>query len=488
MENNIAFYMRLSVDEKEKLESESISNQRLLLKHYISLDKDLNAFNIKEYVDDGYSGTSLNRPALQRLFGDVKIGKVNCIIVKDISRFMRDYITLGDYLENIFPFLGIRFISVNDGYDSQKESDTGIDIGIQFKGLLSDFYAKETAEKVRNSLLALKQQGKCMQANPPYGYIRDPDERTKIMIDEKTGEYVKRMFGMILEGYSTIQIARTFNKESVITPSARKREITGQTYKERSIYTENHTKTIWMNSSVCRILKNEMYTGTFIFNTVRKTKLYGGLTTKIPREEWGRIYNHHPPLISYEEFNQVQSILASRAIKHVSSSKKKEKSALQEVLYCKDCGHSLVIMQRKEARNLACSTCMMKEIKTNFEKIEVIEKQVLQLLQEKIDVQERYVKGNIQEIHSYSLEIEKLEKEKIKSFEKYKANKTSREDFIKVKNKINDRILRLNQCIHDTDPENVDNEDISILTKELVKKYISKILVYHNGGFEVQYK
>lgn len=480
--------MRLSVDEKEKLESESISNQRLLLKHYISLDKDLNAYNTKEYVDDGYSGTSLNRPALQKLFEDVKIGKVNCIIVKDISRFMRDYITLGDYLENIFPFLGIRFISVNDGYDSQKESDTGIDIGIQFKGLLSDFYAKETAEKVRNSLLALKKQGKCMQANPPYGYIRDPDERTKIMIDEKTGEYVKRMFGMILEGYSTIQIARIFNKEFIITPSVRKREITGQTYEERSIYTKNHTKTIWMNSSICRILKNEMYTGTFIFNTVRKTKLYGGLTTKIPREKWGRIYNHHPPLISYEEFNQVQSILASRAIKHVSSSKKKEKSALQEVLYCKDCGHSLVIMQRKEARNLACSTCMMKEIKTNFEKIQVIEQQVLQLLQEKMEVKERCVKENIQEIHSYGLEIEKLEKKKLKSFEEYKANKISREDFIKIKNKINDKILKLNQYIHDTESENVDNEDISILTKELVEKYISKILVHHNGGFEVQYK
>ena len=172
----------------------------------------------------------------------------------------------------------------------------------------------------------------------------------------------------------------------------------------------------------------------------------------------------------------------------MSSSKKKEKSALQEVLYCKDCGHSLIIMQHKEAKNLTCPTCMMKEIKTNFEKIQVIEKQVLQLLQEKIDVQERYVKGNIQEIHSYSLEIEKLEKEKIKSFEKYKANKISREDFIQAKNKINDKILRLNQYIHDTGQENVDNEDISILTKELVEKYISKILVHHNGGFEVQYK
>ena len=480
--------MRLSVDEKEKLESESISNQRLLLRHYISLDKDLNTFNIKEYVDDGYSGTSLNRPALQRLFEDVKDRRVNCIIVKDISRFMRDYITLGDYLENIFPFLGIRFISVNDGYDSIKESDAGTDMDIQFKGLLSEFYARETAEKVRNSLFTLKKQGKTIQGNPPYGYMRDPADSAKIIIDEKTGEYVKRMFSMVLERYSTVQIARIFNKESIITPSARKREITGQTYREFSVYTENHTKTIWMHSSIYRILKNEMYTGTFIFNTVRKTKLYGGLTTKIPSEEWERIYNHHPLLISYEEFNRVQNILASKAIKYVPSSKKKEKSALQEVLYCKDCGHSLVIMQHKGTRSLACLTCMMKEIKTNFEKIQVIEEQVLQLLKGKIEVKERGIKKNIKEIQSSSVEIEKLEKKKLKSFEEYKANKISREDFIKIKNEINDKILRLNQYIHDAEPENVETEDTSILTKELVGKYISKILVWHNGGFEVEYK
>lgn len=480
--------MRISVDEEEKSESESISNQRLLLKHYISLNKELNTFNIKEYVDDGYSGTSLNRPALQRLFEDVKDGRVSCIIVKDISRFMRDYITLGDYLENIFPFLGVRFISVNDGYDSIKESGIEMDMDIQFKGLLSEFYARETAEKVRNSLFTLKKQGKNIQGNPPYGYMRDPADRTKIIIDEKTGEYVKRVFSMTLKGYSPVQIARIFNKESVITPSERKKEITGHTYRNSGIHTKNHPKVIWMNASILSILKNEMYTGTFIFNTLRKTKLYGGLTKKIPSKEWERIYNHHLPLISYEDFNRVQSILASRVVKHMLNSKKKTKSALQDVLYCKDCGHSLRITQSGKYRKLDCPTCRVKGIKTNFEKIQVIEERVLQLLKDNTEVPERNVKKSIKEIYSLSVEIEKLEKKKIKSFEEYKADKISREDFIKIKNEINDKILRLNQYIHDAKSENVETEDTSILTKELVEKYISKILVWHNGGFEVEYK
>ena len=148
---------------------------------------------------------------------------------------------------------------------------------------------------------------------------------------------------MTLEGYSPVQIARTFNKESVITPSGRKKEITGHTYENSGIHTKNHPKVIWMNASILSILKNEMYTGTFIFNTLRKTKLYGGLTKKIPSKEWERIYNHHLLLISYEDFNKIQSILASRVVKHMLNSKKKEKSALQDVLYCKDCGHSLRI-------------------------------------------------------------------------------------------------------------------------------------------------
>ena len=485
MENKIALYMRVSVEEGRTSESESISNQRLLLRHQIALDRVLSTFPTEEYVDDGYSGTSLNRPSLQRLFEDVKQGKVSCIMVKDISRFMRDYLSLGDYLENIFPFLGVRFISVNDGYDSSKESNRGMDLDLQFKGLLSEYYARETAEKVTNSLLALKRQGqgKGMQGNPPYGYMRDPNEKNKIIIDEKTGESVKKIFRMVREGYSTTQIARRLNKEAILTPSARKRELTGQTYEELSIYTQNHTKTIWMNATVHRILKNEMYTGTYVFHTVRKTKLYGGIMTKIPREEWERIYNHHPPLVSYEDFNEVQEILSARARKPIGDSKSKEKSVLQGFLFCKECGHSIFVTKYKR---LMCNTCRMKNVKSSFDKVSVIEDAILHFLRETTKEQAAHQEKYLKETHSLIFEVEKLEKKKLRIFEEYKAEKISKEDFIKRKKELSDTIQKLNERLNER--KLLEEEEVSGLTKEVVEKYILKIVIHQNGGFEVQYK
>ena len=475
--------MRVSVEEGRTLESESISNQRLLLRHQIALDRELNTFPTEEYVDDGYSGTSLNRPSLQRLFEDVKQGKVSCIIVKDISRFMRDYLSLGDYLENIFPFLGVRFISVNDGYDSFKETSRGMDLDLQFKGLLSEYYARETAEKVRNSLLMLKKQGKNIQGNPPYGYMRDPNEKTKIIIDEKVGEYVKKIFKMALDGYSTSQIARIFNQESIITPSERKKQLTGQTYVNQIIHPKSGTKGTWMNSGVYKILKNETYTGTHVFNIVRRTKLCGGSTIKIPQEQWERIYNHHPPLVTYEEFYEVQKIMSARAKNPTTQTKKKEKSVLQGILYCSECGHALLVTKYKR---LECNTCRMKNVQSSFDKVSVIEDEILHFLQEKTKEQESHQEKYLKETHSLILEVEKLEKKKLKIFEEYKAKKISKEDFIKKKMELSYTIQKLHQAINER--KFVEGEAVSGLTKEVVEKYISKIIVRQNGGFEVQYK
>lgn len=155
--SKIALYIRLSVEDMIKTdESESIINQRAYLNDYLDKNEEFKNFTREEYVDDGYSGTNENRPAFQRMLEDVKKNNIQTIIVKDLSRFMRDYITLGDYLENIFPFLGVRFIAINDGYDSDKEKGNGTDLDIQFKGLLYDFYTKDISEKVKSSMTTLK--------------------------------------------------------------------------------------------------------------------------------------------------------------------------------------------------------------------------------------------------------------------------------------------------------------------------------------------
>ena len=164
--SKVALYIRLSVEDViKKDESESITYQRICLNEYLDNNSELKAYKREEFVDDGYSGTNENRPSFQRMLSEVKEGKISVIVVKDLSRFMRDYIALGDYLENIFPFLGIRFIAINDGYDSEKEQGNGTDLDIQFKSLLYDFYSKDASEKVKTVSTALKKQGKFLASS-----------------------------------------------------------------------------------------------------------------------------------------------------------------------------------------------------------------------------------------------------------------------------------------------------------------------------------
>ena len=209
--NKLAMYLRLSIEDYQKKgESESIHNQREYIKAYIKEHKDLMEYEISEYVDDGFSGTNSNRPAYQRLLEDLKNNQIDSIIVKDMSRFSRDYIEMGNYLENIFPFMGIRFISINDGYDSLKEGSNGTEIDTQFKSLLYDFYSKELSQKIRSISQELKSQGKNTNGLAPFGYIKDPNDKHHILVDEKTAFIVREAFELILQGYSCNKIARVF--------------------------------------------------------------------------------------------------------------------------------------------------------------------------------------------------------------------------------------------------------------------------------------
>ena len=201
--NRIAIYLRLSEEDYKKTdESVSISNQRDYTRSYIENDNSLKDSEIEEYIDDGYSATNTNRPAFLRLVDDIKGGKVETIVVKDMSRFSRDYILLGDYLSNILPFLKIRFIAINDNYDSLKEQGNGLDTDTQFKTLYYDLFSKELSEKVRSSVKQIKSQGKNTNWAAPFGYIKDPKDKYHIIIDEKTAFIVKEAFDLLLKGYS----------------------------------------------------------------------------------------------------------------------------------------------------------------------------------------------------------------------------------------------------------------------------------------------
>lgn len=298
MQKKIALYMRLSKeDEDAKEESNSIRTQRILLRRFA--EEHFKDGRIIEFQDDGYSGVSMDRPGVTAMLELVKESALDCIIVKDFSRFSRDYIELGTYLEQIFPFMGVRFISVNDSYDSEACSGAIGEMDISFRNLMYDLYSKDLSIKVKSSLAAKKGQGQFISANCPFGYEKAPGDKHRLVIEEDEAEIVRRIFRMATEGKTSTQIARTFNKERIKTPIEFKLE-KGKTSREAK-----GDKFAWEGSTICAILKNETYTGDMVYGKTYKEHI-GGRRCLKPRSEWKIYRNHHAPIISRELFEEIQ--------------------------------------------------------------------------------------------------------------------------------------------------------------------------------------
>lgn len=217
---NLVMYLRLSVeDDVNADESNSITNQRRIIREYISSHDDLSDMRVIEKCDDGYSGTSMNRPAMQELLELVKEQKVSCIIVKDMSRFARNYLETGKYIEQIFPFMGIRFISINDNYDSNEFVGGIADIDMQFKALLYDFYSKDLSEKILTAVNARKDKGMFIGVCAPFGYRKSKENVYEIEVDEEAAGIVRTIFSLRLQGESISGIVRYLNDNDIDTPA-----------------------------------------------------------------------------------------------------------------------------------------------------------------------------------------------------------------------------------------------------------------------------
>lgn len=278
-------------------ESNSIRMQRRLLREFVATHfKD---YELLEFEDDGYSGTSFNRPGVSRLLEMVRNMEIDCIIVKDFSRFSRDYIDLGAYMEQIFPFMGVRFISVNDGYDSADKRFAAGELDISFKNLLYDLYSKDLSVKVKSALSVRKERGQYISANSPFGYIKSGEDRHMLLIEEGEAEVVRRIFALAMQGCSSADIARLFNREGVKTPMQFRVE-KGETGRrpKKGIF-------IWQASTVCQILRNQVYVGDIVYGKTEKATV-GGKNRLKPRGEWKIYTNHHAPIIDRCTFQILQ--------------------------------------------------------------------------------------------------------------------------------------------------------------------------------------
>lgn len=294
----IAIYLRLSKeDDKGKEESNSIAMQRLLLKKYAA--ENFKGYELVEFCDDGYTGTNFDRPGMQQMLDRIRKGEIDCVIVKDFSRFARDYIELGSYLEQIFPFMGVRFISINDGYDSASFQGGIAGIDVNFKNLLYDLYSKDLSGKVRSSLSIRKEKGQYVSANSPFGYEKDPENRHDLLIAEDEAEVVRKIFSLTLEGRTSVEIAKLFNETGVKTPVEFKIE-KGKTRRK-----PKGERFLWNGSTICQILKNEIYIGNIVQKKYTKD-FVGGKNHINPRKDWLVSYGHHEPIINKEDFDKVQ--------------------------------------------------------------------------------------------------------------------------------------------------------------------------------------
>ncbi len=300
---NVAAYTRLSRDDGDKAESESIGSQKEIIRAFVR-DRD-DMVIVKEYVDDGYSGVNFDRPDFQRMLADIKAKQINCVICKDLSRFARNYIDAGRYLEKIFPFMGVRFIAITDNYDSNGDKSQSDALIIPFKNLINDAYCKDISMKIRSQLDIKRKMGDYIGAFAPYGYKKDPENKNRLLVDENAARVVELIFRLRLQGMSNTRIASKLNDMGIPSPMEYKQSL-GQNYESGFRVNE---QALWNATSIRRVLTNDVYLGTLTQHKrgtpnykIKKSVYYAP-------EDWIVIEENHEPIISQTDFDTVQSLL-----------------------------------------------------------------------------------------------------------------------------------------------------------------------------------
>lgn len=330
-ENIAVMYLRLSKEDGEKVESNSISNQREIINSYVKRNQ---ITMVKEYVDDGYSGANFDRPNFKEMISDAYDKKFDTIIVKDLSRFGRDYIEAGKYIQRIFPENGIRFISVNDNYDSKSADMNDTHLILPIKNFINDSYCRDISNKVKSSQKIKREKGDYISAFAPYGYKKSDENKNKLVVDEQAAPNIKNIFDMKLMGYSSKAIADELNHLGVLTP---------RKYKESQGFKCNGFQNIkggnWSAKAVNRIIENEVYIGNTLQGKSITLNYKNKKQIEKEKEEWIRVEDTHEAIISKEVFAIANTMLK----RDLNNSRGKDKiDIFTGMLFCKECGSSLI--------------------------------------------------------------------------------------------------------------------------------------------------
>lgn len=338
-----AVYVRLSREDERKIESDTVENQKELLEGYVDGEPSLELAGV--YVDRHVSGTKFDRPEFNRMVADMRTGRIDCIVVKDLSRLGRNYLEAGDYIEKIFPFFGVRFIAVTDGYDSLTSGTAEDGLVVPLKNLINEAYAKDISRKICSSFEGQFEKGVYFATTAAYGYRKDPEDSHGLLVDENVRDVVVRIFKERLAGKSLAQIARGLNADGIMAPSVYWQSI-GVIHKEK--YTN-----LWEGKQVRRILENVVYTGDVEISKSYRA-YYRGITRPVSRDKGERFYveGHHEALIDHGTFDRVQELMRETragyeaARQNPGGERNKREDKLQGLLYCGHCGNKMNLYRK----------------------------------------------------------------------------------------------------------------------------------------------
>ena len=344
----IGIYIRLSMADEDtgngsKAESDSIGNQRMLINRYLDNHPTLSKYPRLEFADDGYTGTNFHRPQFAAMMEKVRHGEINLICVKDFSRFSRDYIETGNYLECTFPFMGVRFISINDGYDSDDYKGTTGGLEVVMRSIIYAAYSKDLSVKTTTAKIQMMKQGKYVGGYAPYGYVLHPEIRNKLKLDPEAAEVVRRVFDEALEGRNTSQIALGLNDDNIPTP--------GQYFKgkhpDKKKFSYMSDKISWTASMVYKIIINYVYTGATVGRRQKSSGVGSRKRIRLEQEDWIIVEGMHEAIVSKEEFELAQAVIRGG----VKKPKRNPHYYPLKGLVC--CGNCKRALTRRKNRNVS---------------------------------------------------------------------------------------------------------------------------------------
>lgn len=509
-------YTRLSRDDGDKPESDSIANQRALIRDYLKQHKEITI--VSEHSDDGYSGVNFERPGFAEMMDEIREGKVDCVVVKDLSRFGRNYIEAGNYIEKVFPFMGVRFIAINDSYDSSDKSQLD-SLVIPFKNLINDAYCKDISVKIRSQLEIKRKKGEYIGAFVVYGYVKDPEDHNRIIVDTYAAEVVRAIFRWKMAGMSQNRIADKLNSQGVLCPMEYKLSMG---VKVRTNF-RVHKQAKWSAVSVTRILTNELYTGVLLQGKSSTPNYKVKKRFDKEQSEWIRIENAHEAIITAGEFETVQELLG----------KDTRISPDEETLYplagyvvCGDCGQNMVRKTiPRRGKKYVYYVCSTNKVKKGCSSHSISENKlmdaVLHVIKEQISTVMR-IEGllemaqslpeNQRNIFNYDAQIVKLQEEiernkgfRMKLYESLEEGMIDKDEYFIFKKNYSDKISLAEKNIQSLEAERdaavkknaadyswVDAfkkyEGIERVERQVVVNLISEIRVYEGNVVEIDFQ